>query len=327
MVILSINISIPFWFTSSNSDNPDEYTLTDTIIIPYTKFCKSLEIESKDSVQSDNSDSTATLYLLKNYPPLSGHENFTHDHVVDFTQQKDTQTWNLNMHPGSTFNFEVCYVQIKGVPMTKEVVYYLIQGDENYNNWLDDPNDSYSVQHIELSNRCTSVNYQVANDDIYYFVFYNSVDVRSTLNIHFRFNRTMYRFSIEDVADSCTIGVNSHSSCSVNLPFVDSYTALLELDTNPPVDWDDGVIINIECEPRGWLYAIIVLGVVLFLVTIAVVVVCCCVCVYLKRRRGRRKSYMAIRDSKPTLSINAYGRPPVWWYTTSRSHLSNIQEE
>ena len=325
VVILSINISIPFWFTSSNSDNPDEYTLTDTVIIPYTKFCNGLKIESKDSVQSENSDSTATLYLLNSSPSLSAHENFTHDHSVYFTKSKDTQIWSLNMHPGSTFNFEVCYIPIKGIPTMKEVVYYLIQGDESYSNWVDDPNDSYSVQHIQLSTRCRRINYQVEKDDIYYFVFLNTRDVRSTLNVRFKFNRTKYRFSMDEVVDSCSIGVNSHDTCSVDLPLLTSYTALLELDTNPPVDWDDGVIINIQCQPRGWLYAVIVISAVLFLVAIVVFVMVTCVCIYLKQRRGRRKAYMAI-NSGPTVSIDSYGRPPVWWYTRSKT-LAKIQEE
>ena len=323
MVLLSINISIPFWFTSSNSDNPDEYSLTDMIIIPYTKFCSSLKINSKDSVQSEISESTANLYLLNSPPSLSGHENFTHEHNVLFTKSKDTQIWSLNMHPGSTFNFEVCY---KGTRMIREVVYYLIQGDENYNNWVDDPNDSYSVQHIRLSTRCRHINYKVEKDDIYYFVFYNNMDDLSALNVRFRFNRTKYEFTIDDVVDSCSIVVNSHDSCSVNLPLLTSYTALLELDTNPPIDWDDGVIINIQCEPRGWLYAVIVLSVVLFFVGIVVTVVVTCLCIYLKKRRGRRKAYMAI-NSEPTISIDRYGRPPIWWYSRPQRTLSKIPEE
>ena len=229
------------------------------------------------------------------------------------------------MHPGSTFSFEVCYIPIKGVPTMKEVVYYLIQGDENYNNWCDDPNDSYSVQHIQLSTRCRHITYQVEKDDIYYFVFYNNMDVRSTLNVHFRFNRTKYEFTADDIVDSCSIGVNSHDSCSVNLPLLASYTALLEFDTNPPVDWDNGVMMNIQCQPRGWLYAVIVIGVVLFLVGIVVIVMLTCVCIYLKQRRWRRKAYTAI-NSEPTISIDSYGRPPVWWYTRSKT-LSKIQEE
>ena len=209
--------------------------------------------------------------------------------------------------------------------MTKEIVYYLIQGDENYNNWVDDPNDSYSVQHIQLSTRCRHITYQVEKDDIYYFVFYNNMDDRSTMTVRFRFNRTKYEFTIDDVVDSCSIAVNSHDSCSVNLPLLTSYTALLELDTHPPIDWDDGVIINVQCQPRGWLYAVIVLGVVLFLMGVIVTVMVICVCVYLKKRRGRRKAYMAI-NSEPTISIDRYGRPPIWWYTRSRT-LSKIQEE
>jgi hypothetical protein len=328
VVLLSINISIPFWFTSNNSDNPDEYSLTDMIIIPYTKFCSSLEIKSKDSVQSEISDSTANLYLLNSSPSLSGHQNFTHEHNVFFIKSgKDTQEWSLNMHPGSTFSFEVCYTPTKGTAMTRDVVYYLIQGDENYNNWIDDPNDSYSVQHIRLSTRCRRITYQVEKDDIYYFVFYNdNMDGRSILNVRFRFNRTKYEFTIDDIVDSCSIGVNSHDSCSVNLPLLSSYTALLELETNPPIDWDDGVIINIQCQPRGWLYAVIVLSVVLFLVGIVVTVTVTCLCVYLKKRRGRRKAYMAI-NSEPTISIDRYGRPPIWWYTRSPRTLSKIPEE
>ena len=37
-----------------------------------------------------------------------------------------------------------------------------------------------------------------------------------------------------------------------------------------------------------------------------------CVCV---KKRGRRKAYMAI-NLELTISIDRYGRPPVWWYTS-----------
>ena len=324
LVIISINISVPFWFTSSDSNDPDEYSLTDTVIVPYTKFCSNLQIESKDSVQSVESDSTATLYLLSKPPPLSAHENFTHNHSIHFTRAEDAQVWSLNLHPGSTIAFESCYVPVKGEnSMKKGVVFYLIKGDENYNNWVDEPNDSYSVQHIELNTRCDRVSYQVFSDDIYYLAFFNTMDVKSTLSVHFKINRTKYQVSPDTVKDNCTIAVNSHSSCSLKLPITSSYTALLELNTSPPIDWDDGVTIDINCLPRGWLYAVIVVGTVLLLTTFAVTVLVMCVCTYLKRR-GRRKAYTTIPNSEPSISVNSYGRPPVWWYR-SNSPIKNLK--
>ena len=313
--MVSINISIPFWFTSSGDNDPDEYTLTDTVIVPFTKFCRGLEIESKDSVESENSESNATLYLLNSCPTLTGHEAFTHTHTVSFTKASEyAQVWSLILHPGSTLEFESCYIPAgkKGSETIKGIAFYLIQGDENYNNWVDDPNDSYSVQHIELNNRCNRVSYQVYKDDIYYLVFFNMMDNKSSMNVRFKFNRTKYEHSPDAVVDNCTIAVDSHSSCSVYLPIQASYIALLVLDTSPPVDWDDGVIITIKCLPRGWLYAVIVTGTVLLLVSITVAVMVACLRAYLKRR-GRRKSYMVI-NSEPSVSINSYGRPPTWWY-------------
>ena len=314
IIVVSINVSIPFWFTSSGDNTPDEYGLTDTIIVPYTKFCYSLEIESKDSVQSEwHSGSNATLYLLNSPPTLSGHETFTHMHTISFTKAVYAQVWSIILHPGSAFEFDACYVEKKGTKAIRGVVFYLIQGDENYNNWVDDPDDSYSVQHIEQNDHCTHVNYRVYTDDMYYLAFFNTMENESSMNVRLKFNRTKYEHSHDTVVNNCTIAVDSHSSCSVYLPMTPSYTALLVLDTSPPVDWDDGVTIAIKCQPRGWLYAVIVTGVVVLLLTITAVVMVTCLCAYLKRR-GRRKSYTQIGNSEPSVSINSYGRPPTWWY-------------
>ena len=322
-MIVSINISIPFWFTSSNADSPDEYSLTDTVIIPYTKFCSGLEIESKDSVQSESSESTATLYLLTSPPSLSDHENFTLNNNVSLKGPEDAAVWSFILHPGSTFSFKACYV--RGNPALG-VVFYLIQGDENYNNWMDDPDDYYSVQHVELTTRCRHVSYRVYDDDIYYLVFFNPSDSISILNIRFKFYRTRYHFSSDTVADNCSITVNSYSTCSVNLPVMASYTALLVLETQLPVDWDNGVTIDIQCQPRGWLYAVIIVGSILSLLAVVAVVMVMCMCVYMRRRGKRRSQYTAINDCnvKPSVAINSYGRPPIWWYRSRTT--SNLQE-
>ena len=251
-----------------------------------------------------------------------------HNHSIYFTGAEDKHVWSLNLHPGSIIEFDSCYIEfpVQGESvMVKGAVFYLIQGDENYDNWEDDPDDSYSVQHIELTSRCDHVSYQVYKDDIYYLAFFNSMDFPSSLNVQFKVNRTKYQFSPDTVVNNCTIAVNSHSSCSVSLPLSPSYTVLLELDTTLPVDWDDGVTVVVKCLPRGWLYAVIILCIALFLLSITVSILVMCMCAYLKQR-GRRKAYNTIPESEPSLSINNCGRPPAWWYRDRSRSLSKIQE-
>ena len=56
------------------------------------------------------------------------------------------------------------------------------------------------------------------------------------------------------------------------------YTAVLSLNASRPIDYArDGAEIHISCQPRGWLYAVIVLavlivGTLIFVCGIAVIV-------------------------------------------------------
>ena len=72
--------------------------------------------------------------------------------------------------------------------------------------------------------------------------------------------------------------LDGYSSCSLSAPINSGYTALLALSASPPVDYsDDEGKIHIGCQPRAWLYVVIVFAVVIFAAVVTFCVVFACV--------------------------------------------------
>lgn len=77
------------------------------------------------------------------------------------------------------------------------------------------------------------------------------------------------------------------------------YTALLSLHASLPIDYPDGADISIKCQPRGWLYAIVVIStLVLVILSITLLVVITRVVV---KKRKKISTYYPIRSlDEPT---------------------------
>ena len=184
-------------------------------------------------------------------------------------------------------HFHACYDPDSESASYTGVTLYVIKGSKNFNDWKDDSDNLDNVIFFRnLLSQCTDVSYTVSEGDRYYFAFYSHTYNRLWLDINFKFERTVYDISPDSIVQDCTIPLDGSSSCSIGVPVSSDYTAVLSLNTSPPVDYTDGADIKISCQPRVWLYAVIVLCTVLP-VTVVVILVIVCMCVVVKR--GKKK--------------------------------------
>ena len=192
-------------------------------------------------------------------------------------------SWNFVLNSGSNMSVEVCYQDESATH--HDVIFYVIQGAGNFYDWVKDAEEKHAVMWSRLTAPCSTIDYQVQQDSNYYFVFYLD-SVRPTgLKIEFQFNRTLYSISQNMVVNNCSFPLDGESSCSMGLSIFSGYTAFFALSTTPPVDYNDGAKIHFSCQPRGWLFAVVVL-VVLFaaICILASVLTFCLKVVGIKRR-------------------------------------------
>ena len=233
--------------------------------------------------------STATLYFLNSHPPLTERESFNLSESANLKVDVNYDSWNFVLNSGSNMSVKVCY-QDEEITYY-DVIFYVIQGAKNFYEWVEDAKETHVVKRSHLTAPCSTIDYQVQQDSNYYFVFYLDSDRPTGLNIEFQFNRTLYRISPNMVVSNCSFPLDGESSCSMGLPISSGYTAFFALSTTPPVNYNDGAKIHFSCQPRGWLYAVIVLVVLLVAVCILVSVLTFCLKVVgIKWNKGTHSS-------------------------------------
>lgn len=288
-VPLSISLSLRYGTDTKDTDSTGEYALTDKVVRTYNnQFCQGLQAKSTSRPKFTPADrSNATLYLLNGYPQLSPkRENFAFSAKRNrFATEGDYWDWNFYLNEGSKAHFSACYDSDS--TYYSDVTLYVIKGSKNFNAWKDDPENWDSVVYSQnIHSPCTNGSYAVSISDRYYFAFYSGAYHRLWLDINFEFERTVYDIPPDSIVQYCTISLDGYSSCSVGVPMSTDYTALLSLSTSESVDYTDGADIQISCQPRAWLYAVIVLCTVLP-VALVVILVIVCVCVAVKRGRSK----------------------------------------
>ena len=302
---LSISLSLRYGTDTNETDNTGEYALTDKVVRTYNRdFCQGLQAKSTNNIIPKNSAASATLYLLNRYPLSKDFESFNFSKQVRFTSEGDYFYWDFYLNQLSKAHFNVCYSSDS--THLSSISLQVIQGSKYFNRWEDDPGNEELdnvVHYYLLTKVCTSITYTVQGSDRYYFAFYSRTFDRLWLNIDFQFTRRVYDISPESIIQDCTIPLDGHSSCSIGVPMSSGYTALLSLNATSPVNFsDDRADVEISCQPRVWLYAVIVLCTVLP-ATVIVILVIVCMCVMVKR--GRKK-YMPLVGNDAQTAKDAF---------------------
>ena len=293
--MVSVSLSLHYTSSSNDLDTVKEYALTDKVIRSYNHyFCQGLQAVSKET-PSDNYQSNATLYLLNRRPSLTDSEQFNFTDRAGLSSLTNYHVWNFYMNTGSRVSLNACYLLDQSG--NNMVEFYLIKGTKNHNKWTNDQDSSYAVKYSRLLSNCQTISYQVHNDDLYYFVLYldtSFISLTTTMDVSFNFNRTVYHVSSDNVVQNCSITLDGFSSCSISVPMSSDYTALLSLNTSLPVDYNDGANVKINCQPRVWFYAVIVLSAVIPVIVVIVLVI---TCICIKIRRGKKKGYSSLQNN------------------------------
>ena len=233
-----------------------------------------------------NQQSTGYLYFLRSRPPLTISEVFNDSVTADLNNNLNFQYWNFYLNTGSEAHFEVCYKQQDGSP--RNIILYIIRGIDQLNKWTEEPRDSEAEETYRLTSDCDTIDYDVPEDGMYYFVFYLSDGSLGTVNVDFIIDRLLYDIQPDNIVHECSFDLDGSSSCSLSGGMYTPYTAVLSLNASRPIDYArDGAEIRISCQPRGWLYAVIVLAVVIGSCLIFVCVIAVIVILVLIRRKKK----------------------------------------
>lgn len=281
IILLSVVLSIRY---QDNKEDDNYFAPGDTRIISYSSsFCERLTLSG---------DADATLYLLEKKPSLSGPTNrlkATPPHVIPADTYKYLY---YHIHPRSEANFTYCINDGNVLSIN------IIKGSDSFNDWKDDGDSSHTKTHFTISNLCSDRNESkhwdtsyFASEDTYYFAFDNLDNSRAvTWQATLQLNRTEYLPQSAGIKDSCRI---SGDSCWVSIPLHSDYVAMVEV-ANDTAASDDNISISWSCDPRVWLYLIVVLVPLIFVVSVMVFV--CVACVYYARHRSQKYSALSTAE-------------------------------
>ena len=296
-IIVIVGLVLLPYFPLSLSTEPanirkhtEVYGLTDNHIYPFKgDFCQDLRATSTNV--PNPGQNTAYLSFLSSRPPLTDFENISFVDSAPLNPIINYRNWNFVLNAGSNSSFVACY---NSDETRYDVIFNLIRGVSNFNNWVRYVNSRHTIQSFRLDERCQSFTYNVTIDANYYFVFYLPSNRRTSLDISFEFDRTLYDPSPDIVVKSCSFPLDGRSSCSLEIPISSGYVTLVSFETTLPVDYRDGANIHFTCTSRSWLYAVIALVVVFVYVIIGISVILCIVkVVRSKKRSGSRTSTTA----------------------------------
>ena len=284
IIVVVVTVSVRY---SGNEKGTNDYAPRDTRIVSHSStFCQSITLR-------DTSSTAATLYLLREKPELTGHDNFTFE-VQYLIEQGVENHLYYYLYPGSQFSVSTCLTS------GSLASFYLIKGTGNFNKWIDAGSSRYALHYFYINSACgqSKRNYSssFSSEDQYYFVFYNPSYTSLTVQATFTFNRVLYQLVNSTIADSCQAGGSGPSSCTLDIPYQSSYTALIVVDSTSTTNPDDNISIDTSCEARVWAYAV---ALVLFIALCIVGIVVACVLV----KRHRKNVYEPL-DKPSTTTAN-----------------------
>lgn len=281
----------------------------DTRLISYSsRFCESLTLKNTGLPNNFNT----TLVTVRSKPELSVNAT-TSITVIDLTLSYGLyQFWRFYLYPGSTIGLRACILNGKGMELD------IVRG-RKFGAWLKAPG---SYQHLEkkftITTKCSSGtmqsnNYTFEAEDEYYFAFIGLTDNSAGINGTLDFTSPEYAIN-ETFIDSCSTGrqsVHGHS-CTISVPYhSDSYGLILVEDISLGT-YASSAAVDVEwtCNPRVWLYAIIVISPATFVVLLFSAIVTACWCAKTKRS----SKYTPLHRPNPVQTPTANGTSDIMNY-------------
>ena len=257
-----------------------DYAPGDTRLLDYSIFCQSLTAQYNNV---STSIGPSVLYGLSSEPQLTDMDSFGFNRMETLINTTNVYyEWNLHFHRGSSVEVSGC------VDSSGAVEHYFIQSKENFNAWKLNPRSNSSViKSFRIDNSsCIREVYDVSVEDQYFVVFRLIQSDRANVNVTITFNRTKFAVSEEDQIERRYF--NTSTSGSITTPINrNRYILLVYGNSSEPPEYWNLIPLNIDviCDSRVWLYAVVTAGPVALVLCITVTICCVC-CVYRSKRRS-----------------------------------------
>lgn len=274
VISLLVTLPVVLWIalTPPQTGAKLQLTPTDTQLIAFSySFCDGSTLKN---VQ--NSPYNCSMFLTIDQPPLTTSNSFTvsfHGTLMNETASGHYKSWFYQLNSGSTVTVNGCVLSDGG-----SVSFFLIQGTSNYNKWLASPDNSYALFTHEVS-MCEGSTpnlieqYTSKTSDTYYFVLYSTLaDIHVEMDMSF--DRTQYNLQGIQGLPNCT--VLDAASCNLGVPLSTYQYVLVTFN-----DAGDSVIGSYyqwewTCEPRIWVYTMIVVGPTAFSFFLPLIIILAC---------------------------------------------------
>ncbi len=210
-------------------------------------FCDggSLELSSSNSVNAE-------LLLVDSTPPLDNTNNFIITVGSSF-DPLEFQFWQYHLHPNSNITLSIQTNFLINV--------YIIKGNDNANRWRNLLNGESAEEVLERRTNIPEVIYQVETEDEYYIFIYNSLASRPVfVSASLTFERFEYSApAAVDLNRSCV--VHEQGRCTVSIPYniIGLQKFLVNISMPAVVDYGENIGVSLDCERRGWAYAVVIL--------------------------------------------------------------------
>ena len=317
VILLALSVAVGLRVTGARKSFVFEETLGDTRLVEFNpSYCRGIGLETRHDVP-------ATLYLLKDRPPLTGWSNISVDSSFIITQYKeyidsygwydygdfeyavdiDYVTWNFHLNKGSEIEVEAC-VDTKDASAT----FILIEGKSNYEDW-EDSYDSFTGYPIPLcsADQENRILYSrtVPKNNEYYFVFNSPSDV---IDLSPRINMTLSLHRTEYIVDSTSSSscVTEENTCSLDVALNGPTYSLVQTNDKETEDikFGDKVGLEWKCIPRDWVYVLIFFCPVVFFTCLFVSMYCIVIGFWSRKLRSYRSLHEEITsDNNSTYKI------------------------
>jgi hypothetical protein len=231
------------------------YGPTETHLIPFSRFlCQDLKLK----INYDGSnDYNVSFSMLLSHPGLFTHETFSFsEKIVGVLEQH----YLFHLQSGSQITVSACFID--GAAIIPLTGWYVVKGKEHGGRIITRSDIKSVVAEFPIFYNCSNsvapFSYGVEDDDFYYLTF----QAHSLEDLHLDVNVSLYstHYSLHGttITSSCDLSTSSNESiCSVSVPLLNESFALLTIHPeSSDVDWLDEIPLEIDCEPRVWVYIV-----------------------------------------------------------------------
>ena len=289
MTIVSILVPI-IWLQSPDVDLSDAdtcYSANETRLVEVSAFFK--EQVGISVVQHFNAN--ATLYIMKQLPPLTTKYSFSVSTIVTYDEYSSYSRvcWHYYLHRKSNVTLQGCVN-----PNCDPYHIYIVKGQQKYATWLKTPhNEKSAFVNTQICSYGLSsfLNYTVKEDDHYYFFYYSTGQCHGDDIFSYKNqagNLSLYiekfEYSISNLQFDGACNTYELDSCTLNLPLqIGSVRVLIAARGQSGDEYD----VTFTSTMRKWPIPFIVISCVVFLACTKTIIVCwLCHC---KKKRERRQ--------------------------------------